>query len=129
MSYIDPDALHGAMNDLNIAITDNAATLTASGLTPATLQATLKTMSDDLGSKKGIRDQARTNQSVAQDAFVASGSANYDTFSNLIDTAAGGVGKKTPAGKRILAIRAHLKAPPRRNSVSASDPAATPKTP
>jgi hypothetical protein len=129
MSHIDPDALHGAMNDLNIAISDNAATLTAKGVTPATLQASLKIISDDLGGKKGIRDKAKTDLSVAQVNFVKSGADNYASFSDLIDAAAGGVGKKTPAGNRILTIRVHLNAKPRTASDPAPDPAAAKKTP
>jgi hypothetical protein len=128
MSYIDPDALHGAMNDLNNAITDNAATLTAGGTTPATLQAKLKTISDDLGGKKGSRDLAKTNLSVAQQAFVKSASDNYAAFSDLIDSAASGVGKKTPAGNRILSIRVHLNATPRSATSPAPTPAAAKKT-
>jgi hypothetical protein len=129
MSYIDPDALHGAMNDLNTAITDNAATLTAKGVIPATLQANLKIVSDDLGGKKGVRDLAKTSLSIAQQNFVMSASDNYAAFSDLIDAAAGGVGKKTPAGKRILGIRAHLNAKSNRASNSASDAAAAKKSP
>jgi hypothetical protein len=124
MSYIDPDALHGAMNDLNTAITDNSATLTAGGQTPATLLAKLKTLSDDTGGKKGVRDLAKTNLAVAQKTFAKSASDNYAAFSDLIDTVAGGVGKKTPAGKRILNIRAHLNAAPRTSSSPAPAPAA-----
>jgi hypothetical protein len=124
MSYVDPDALHGAMNDLNVAITDNAATLTANGTTPATLQAKLKTLSDDLSGKKGIRDKAKTDRLTAQQAFAASAVDNYTAFSDLIDSAASGVGKKTPAGKRILGIRVHLNATPRSATAPAPDPAA-----
>jgi|GEM_PF-4581228 len=128
MSYIDPDALHGAMNDLNTAITDNAATLTSNGQTPATLQAKLKTISDDLGGKKGIRDKVKTDLAIAQQAFVKSASDNYAAFSDLIDAAAGGVGKKTPAGNRILAIRVHLNATPRSATSPAPAPAAAKTT-
>jgi hypothetical protein len=116
MSYVDPDALHGAMNELNIAITDNAATLTANGHTPATLQTKLKTISDDLGGKKGIRDKVKTDLTTAQQNFVQSASDNYTEFSDLIDTVAGGVGKKTPAGDRILSIRVHLNAAPKHHA-------------
>ena len=124
MSYIDPDALHGAMNDLGTAITDNAATLTANGTTPATLQTKLTTISTDLGGKKGIRDKAKSDLAIAQQNFVKSGSDNYAAFSDLIDAAAGGVGKKTPAGKRILDIRVHLNAKHTHATAPAPAPAA-----
>lgn len=112
-----------------LGITDNAATLTANGQTPATLQANLKAISDDLGGKKGIRDKAKTDLTVAQQAFVKSAADNYDVFSNLIDTVSGGVGKKTPAGNRILGIRVHLKAAPRHDSTPAPAPAAAKTSP
>ena len=110
MSYVDPDALHGAMSDLGTAIDDNTATLTANGVTPATLQTKLTAIQGDLGAKKGARDLKKTALDNAQADFVKSGSDNYDAFSNLIDAASGGVGKKTPEGKRILAIRKKLRA-------------------
>jgi hypothetical protein len=129
MSYIDPDALHGAMNDLDTAIDDNSATLTANGTVPATLQTKLAAISTDLGGKKGIRDKAKSDLDTAQQNFVKSGADNYDAFSDLIDSAVGGVGKKTLAGKRILAIRAHLNAKHTHASAPVPDAAAAKKTP
>jgi hypothetical protein len=120
MSYIDPDALHGAMNDLNTAITDHAATLTANGLTPATLQARLKSLSDDLGGKKGVRDLKKADLATAQQNFATSATANYKTFSDLIDAVAGSLGKSTPAGDRVTAIRVRLNAPVQHHATSAA---------
>jgi hypothetical protein len=110
MSYIDPDALHGAMTDLNTAITDNADTLTANGVVPATLQANLKIIQDDLGGKKGIRDKAKTALTNAQQDYALAATNNYTKFSDLIDAAAGGLGKHTPEGQRVLDYRKHLNA-------------------
>jgi len=124
MSYIDPDALHGAMNDLNTAIADNAATLTAKGVTPATLQANIKTIQDDLSDKKGIRDKTKTDLANAQADFAQAAADNYAAFSDLIDTVAGGVGKKTPEGSRVLGIRVHLNATPAHAQTPAPAPAA-----
>ncbi len=108
MSYIDPDLLHGAMNDLDTAITDNAAILTANGIVPATLQTKLKTIDDDLSGKKGIRDKKKTELANAQSDFAQAASDNYANFSNLIDAVAGGLGKKTPEGLRVLGYRKHV---------------------
>jgi hypothetical protein len=124
MAHIDPDALHGAMSDLKTAITDNADTMTTNGVSPATLQTRLETIQADLGTKKGARDKKKTELTNSQTAFVSSASDNYTAFSDLIDAAASGVGKKTPEGKRILAIRVHLNATPARTTAPASAPAA-----
>ena len=123
MSYIDPDQLLGAMTDLDTAIDDNAATLTTKGITPATLKANLKTMSDDLSAKKGIRDKKKTELTTAQQDYAQAATDNYTGFSDLIDTVAGGVGKKTPAGDRVLGYRKHLNAATSHTSTPA--PAAT----
>jgi hypothetical protein len=93
------------------------------------LKANLKTISDDLGGKKGIRDKTRTDLTTDQQNFVKSAQDNYAAFSDLIDTVAGGVGKKTPAGDRILNIRVHLNAKPKSASVPAPDTAAAKKSP
>ena len=127
MSYIDPDALHGAMNDLDTAITDNTAALTAGGSVPATFKARLKTFSDGLGGKKGIRDEQKAQLGVAQQDYAKAAADNYTGFSDLIDAVAAGVGKKTPEGKRILNIRIRLNAAPTHPAAPAPAPAsATP---
>ena len=82
------------MSDLNTAIADNAATLTANGVTPATLQTRLGTIQADLGTKKGARDKQKTVLTNSQTAFANSASDNYAAFSDLIETASSGVGKK-----------------------------------
>jgi hypothetical protein len=59
---------------------------------------------------------------------VKSASDNYAAFSDLIDSAASGVGKKTPAGNRILTIRVHLNATPSHTTPPAPAPAAAKTT-
>ena len=108
MSYVDPVALHGSMSDLNQAIDDNAATLTANGTTPATVQAVVTAIQTQLGTAKAARDKAKSDLTNGQAAFAYVASANYDKFSTIIDNVAGALGKKTPEGKRVLAIRKHL---------------------
>ena len=108
MSYIDPDALHGSMSDLNKAIDDNAATLTANGTTPATVQTAVTAIQTELGTAKAARDKAKTALTNSQAAYGNVATVNYDKFSTIIDNVAGALGKKTPEGKRVLAIRKHL---------------------
>ncbi len=124
MSYIDPDALLGALNDLNTAVADNTPALTTNGLTPATIQAKLKSMGDDLSVKRSVRDKIKTDLANAQDDFVQSAGDNYSDFSDLIDTVAGALGKKTPEGDRVLGYRRHLNASTSHNSAPAPAPAA-----
>lgn len=121
MSYVDPDALHGAFNDFIgfVKDSDNAALLTAKGLNPATVQANLEGMEGDLDANKIARDKKKTELATAQQAFVDSGAANYSGFSSTIDSVAGTLGKSTPAGQQVLAIRSHLNAAPQTRSAPA----------
>lgn len=98
------------MNDLGTFITNNSATITAKGSTPATLTANLNSISSDLSAKKGLRDLKKTDLGVAQAAYATSATNNYTSFSDLIDNLAGIVGKKTPAGQQVLGYRKHLNA-------------------
>jgi len=126
MSYVDPDALHGSMSDLNQAIDDNAATLTANGTNPATVQASVTAIQTELGTAKAVRDKAKTALTNGQNAFANVGSGNYDKFSSIIDSVAGALGKKTPEGKRVLAIRKRLHS--RSAKTAPPAPAAAPAT-
>jgi hypothetical protein len=62
----------------------------------------------DLRAKKAVRDKARITLTNTQIDFDNSGAVNYDRWSSLIDNVAGGLGKKAPVGKRVLAIRKRL---------------------
>jgi len=126
MSYVDPDALHGSMSDLNQAIDDNAAALTANGTNPATVQASVTAIQTELGTAKAVRDKAKTALTNGQNAFANVGSGNYDKFSSIIDSVAGALGKKTPEGKRVLAIRKRLHS--RSAKTAPPAPAAAPAT-
>jgi hypothetical protein len=109
MSYIDPDLLHGALTDVSTFITNNAAAITAKGVVnPAALATTATAIQTNLSGTKGIRDQKKTEHSVAQQNYVASAAENYTDFSDLIDTLAGAVGKQTPAGIQVLGYRTHV---------------------
>ncbi len=77
MSYIDPDLLHGALSDVGTFITNNSATITAGGVTTATLTTKATAIETNLSSTKGIRDQKKTELTTAQKNFAASASTNY----------------------------------------------------
>ena len=108
MSYIDPDLLHGALSDVSTFITNNSAAITAGGVTPATLATKTTAIETDLSAKKGVRDNQKTILAMAQQNFAGSATTNYAAFSDLIDSLAGAVGKHTPAGQQVLAIRTHV---------------------
>ncbi len=65
MSYIDPDQLHGELDNLVTFVGDNAATLTTKGLNTETIQARLNAVSDDLTGKKTARDTRKTELAKA----------------------------------------------------------------
>ncbi len=123
MSYIDPDQLHGALDGMITFVGNNAAALTAGGLTPATVTTNLTTIRDDLGGKKNIRDEKKTDLKVAQQAFADSALANYTAFSSTVDAVAGALGTRTPAGQQALNYRKHLNAAPQHHD---SQPAPAP---
>jgi len=125
MSYIDPDQLHGALDGMIAFVGNNAATLTTKGLNPTTVTTGLTTIRDDLGGKKSIRDQKKTDLKVAQQAFADSASANYTAFSNAVDTVAGALDKTSPAGQQVLDFRKHLNAAPQHHSSAPPAPPAT----
>jgi hypothetical protein len=127
MSYIDPDQFHGAVDDLITHITNNAAALTAAGVDPTITKTKLGVIRDDVAGKKGIRDQKKTELGVAQNAFALSAANQYTSFSSVVDTVSGGLGKTTPAGKQALGYRTKLNAAPQHHaspSTSAPPPAA-----
>jgi hypothetical protein len=108
MSYIDPDLLHGVLDNVITCINDNAPTLTTNGVTPLTFTDNLAAIRDDLKGKKDARDKLKTQLGVAQQDFAKSATDNYTAFSNVIDTIAGALGKKTPAGRQVLGYRQHV---------------------
>ncbi len=108
MSYIDPDLLSGALNNLITFVGDNGTTLSAKGVDSTTISDSLTDIKSDLASTKTIRDNAKTALAVAQQNFAASAASNYTAFSNAIDTVSGAMGKLTPAGKQVLGYRKHV---------------------
>ena len=58
MSHVDPDAFHGAVDSLISRVTDkdNAAALTAKGVDPVKIAASLDVIRDDVAAKKDVRD-------------------------------------------------------------------------
>jgi len=116
MSYIDPDLLHGVLDNVITCVNDNAATLTNKGMTPATITANLTAIKTDLSGKKTDRDKQKTTLVVSQQAFAKSAADNYTAFSDIIDNVAGALGKKTPAGKQVLGYRQHVTGSDQRSS-------------
>jgi hypothetical protein len=124
MSYIDPDQLHGAVDDLIAHVTSSAAALTAGGTDPTVISAKLTAIRDDVQSKKSVRDAKKADLAVAQQAYAASAAKNYTDFSSTVDAIAGALGKMTPAGKQALGYRSRLNATSQHHAAAA--PAAPP---
>jgi hypothetical protein len=126
MSYIDPDQLHGVLNDFIgfVKDPDNAAALTAAGTNPTTVQTNLTNLQSDLDGKKQARDKQKTMLKTTQDTFASSATTNYTAFSNAVDAVAGALGKTTPAGQQVLGYRKTLNAAPQHHTTPATAPAA-----
>lgn len=122
MSYVDPDAFHGAVDGLITHVTNNSTGLSAGGLDPVLTKTKLGTIRDALASAKGIRDQKKVDLAVAQQTFVDSAGENYTAFSSAVDAIAGALGKTTPAGKQALAYRSHLNAAPQHHASPTPSP-------
>ena len=125
MSYIDPDLLHGVLDNVIACVNDNSAALTAKGVTPANIVTNLTAIRDDLQTKKDARDKQKTALLVCQKAFNKSATDNYDAFSDAVDSLAGLLGKKSPAGKQILGYRKHITGSDQRSSAQPAPAAAT----
>lgn len=108
MSYIDPDLLHGELDNFITFVGNNTAALTTAGFNATTVQTNLTTIKTDLSGKKTTRDNQKTVLALAQQAFGTSATTNYAAFSNAIDAVAGALGKQTPAGKQVLNYRKHV---------------------
>jgi len=114
MSLVEPDAFHGAVDNLisKVAETDISATLTANGVDPVKITTSLDVIRDSVSAKKTVRDTLKRQLTVAQQSYADISAANYTGFSSQIDAVSGGLGKGTPAGKQVLQIRVHLNAAP-----------------
>jgi uncharacterized membrane protein YgcG len=105
---IDPEELLGSIDTLIQFIDDNTAALTAKGLAPATIKASLTGIRTDLFGKFTTRNNARTALTNAQTLFETAGNTNYKTFSDAIDIVAGAMGKLTAEGKQVQNMRKNV---------------------
>lgn len=132
MSHVDPDLLYGAFADLNGVLenADNIQTITTNGADPVALKTRVTGLKDALGKKRIARDDAKVEYEEAQHDFAGAAGSSYDDFSNLIDTISGALGKKTPAGKQVLAYRKHVTGSDKHQSPTpAPTPSPTPPSP
>jgi hypothetical protein len=107
MSYPHHE-LMGALDSTLQFITDNTATLTAKGLTPANLTTAINALKTDLSGKDGIQENAKTALKNATLLYEGAAGPAYDAFSSMIDLMSGAVGKTTPLAKQARNIRTKL---------------------
>ena len=87
----------------------------------ATIASTI-TAGDDLGQKKAAAKIA-VDAGIAANAVAENAKqAIYDALNNWCDLMAATLGKATPEGKRILAIRANLDPRPRKKATTTPAP-------
>ena len=95
----------GFLESLDSAIAGNSADIAAAGLDVAALRARIGASKTAVVATDTAKDSA---QRVAQQATAAADGAEqhgYDDGSSVVDAVAGAVGKKSPLGQQILAIR------------------------
>lgn len=123
MTNLQIDDVLGFGNLLRAAANEHKAKMVANDYDPTARIASTATTSGTLGDKKL---QAKTSQIEATRKVEEAENLKqsyYEDLSSWCETMAGAVGKGTPEGKAILAIRANLK------SRGANTPPPTPPTP
>jgi len=109
MTNLQIDDVLGFGSLLRAAATEKSAALVTAGFDPATRIASSTTdgtaLSNAKAQAKTAQDAATAKVKTAEDLKQA----YYDTQSSWCDAMAGALGKTTPEGKAILAIRANLK--------------------
>lgn len=83
----------------------NAATLTAAGVNIEVIVAAMEGKKDVALQKRGVQEQLMMDAEDATKQYDAACNETYNLASSACDTFAGAVGKTTPLGKRILAVR------------------------
>ncbi len=76
------------------------------GVDPAALKARLATAKSGILTTDAAKEEAHDTAQAATRTADDAEQRGYDTVTSVIDTAAGGLGKKTSDGKRILELRA-----------------------
>ena len=100
----------------------NAAALTARGLDVPTTITRLQNQLDLFSQINADQEQLKTAQvEKTKDLVAAVAAADMDT-SGMIDAAAGLLGKNTPAGKSVLAIRSDIRSGPNQPSPPTPSP-------
>jgi hypothetical protein len=118
---IDPEELLGSLDTLSKFIDDNAAALTAKGITGATIKTSLTAIRTDMFPKFTTRNNARTALTNAQNLFEKSARDNYKTFSDAVDIVAGAMGKLTAEGKQVQNMRHNVTGSGHHHSSSSSN--------
>ena len=96
----------GMVDALDAAIANNQAAIQAGGLDVAALRSRLSTAKSGVVNTDAAKEDAYR---IAEQATATADDAEqtgYDTASSVIDAVSGAVGKKSPLGQQILAIRA-----------------------
>jgi len=107
MSY-PAHAVIGAIDSLGELITENSATFTAAGLTPANIKTALAAQGTLITQKDTAQENAKTALKTATNNYNIVANTAYNAFSSTVDLLIGAAGKGTPLAKQIQSIRKKL---------------------
>ena len=107
MSY-PAHEIQGAIDSLNELITQNTATFTAAGLTPANIKTALTGQDTIITQKDTAQENAKTALKNATIQYNGAATTAYNFFSSTVDLLIGAAGKTTPLAKQIQAVRKKL---------------------
>ncbi|MBI5684526.1 MAG: hypothetical protein HZC54_05570 [Verrucomicrobia bacterium] len=109
MTNLQIDDVLGFGNLLRAAANEHKAKMVANDYDPTAKIASTTTTGNTLGDKKAQAKSAQIEATRKVDEAESLKQSYYDDLSSWCETMAGAVGKSTPEGKAILAIRANLK--------------------
>ena len=107
MSY-PAHEIQGAIDSLSELITQNTATFTAAGLTPANIKTALAAQGTIITQKDTAQENAKTALKNATLQYNGAANTAYTAFSSTVDLLIGAAGKSTPLAKQIQNIRKKL---------------------
>lgn len=107
MSY-PAHEIQGAIDSLNELITQNSATFTAAGLTPANIKTALTAQGTLIAQKDTAQENAKTALKTATSQYNSTANTAYGVFTSTVDLLIGAAGKTSPLAKQIQAVRKKL---------------------
>ena len=100
--------IQGAIDSLNELITQNTATFTTAGLTPANIKTALAAQGTIITQKDTAQENAKSALKTKTSEYNSAATTAYTAFSSTVDLLIGAAGKSSPLAKQIQNIRKKL---------------------